>query len=495
MSVHKRNQVKSFATALLSIVAAAPLAAAPSVDMVRQGVVLDGVTVIDTRTGAARPNSAVWIQGERIVKVAPAHSFKVARTARRVSLPGRFVVPGYNDMHAHNLNSASPATSLPLMLASGITGFRQMAGSPELLAARASGKPILPPESPALLAMPGAILIPGASATAEWMRAEVRRQKQQGADFIKIADAGREAYLAAIDEARLNGLPIAGHLVPSVTIREAAGHGMTSVEHLGPGISVLLSCSRDEDALRRILSSAPEPAEAPANAAPEEWKRLLANPMAQLPPPAIRLIARTVATFDEAKCRTLARDLAAGTMWQVPTLARLEAMEIGDGPSLRDNPDNKYVPAESRALWNSVGDAFSRRMAAGDRETLRNLFELQLKVTKLFDEAGVKMLAGTDFGGGWLPPASLHHEFDLLARAGIPPLRILQMTTIDAARFLGRERTMGAVEPGMAADLVVLDANPLAAAGNLHGIAAVMRAGRLYMRAELDTLKRRSTPR
>lgn len=493
--MRKKCRIKTFTSVLLSMVAASPLTAAPHIEIVRQGLVLDRVTVIDTRTGATKPDSAVWIQGGRILKVAPARSFKVAGTARRVSLPGRFVVPGYNDMHAHNLNSASPATSLPLMLASGITGFRQMAGSPELLAARASAKPILPPESPALLAMPGAILIPGSSATAEWMRAEVRNQKRQGADFIKIADAGRDAYMAAIDEARLNGIPIAGHLLPTVTVREAAKQGMTSVEHLGPGISVLLSCSRDEDALRRIISSVPEPAEAPANATPDMWMRILANPMAQLPPPAIRLMARTVATFDEEKCRTLARDLAAGPMWQVPTLARLEAMEIGDGPAFRDNPDNKYVPAESRTLWNSVGDAFSSRMSPSDRETLRNLFELQLKVTKLFDEAGVKMMAGTDFGGGWLPPASLHHEFDLLARAGIPPLHILQMTTIDAARFLGREKTMGAVEPGMVADLVVLNANPLAAAKNLHGIAAVVRAGRLYMRAELDALKQRSIPR
>lgn len=482
-------------TVLLSMVAVAPLAAAPRSEIVRQGLVLDGVTVIDTRTGAAKPNRAVWVQGERIVKVAPAHSLTVARTARRVALPGKFVVPGYNDMHAHNLNTASPATSLPIMLASGITGFRQMAGSPELLAARAAGKPVLPPESPALLAMPGTILIPGASATPEWMRTQIRLQKQQGADFIKIADANRDAYLAAIDEARSDGLPIAGHLVPSVTVKEAAEHGMSSVEHLGPGISVLLSCSRDEDVLRRIIASVPEPSESPADVAPDEWKRRLANPMLQLPPPAIKLMARTIATFDEAKCRALAHELAASTLWQVPTLARLEAMEIGDSPFFRNNPDNKYVPAESRALWNGVADAFSSRMAAGDRETLRNLFELQLKVTKLFDEAGVKMLAGTDFGGGWLPPTSLHHEFDLLARAGISPLRILQMTTIDAARFLGRGKTMGAVEPGMAADLVVLDANPLAAARNLHGIAAVVRAGRLYTRADLDALKQRSTPR
>lgn len=235
--------IRELTAVLLLSAASTAISATPSAERVNEGVVLDNVTVVDTRSGALQPKSAVWIRGEQIVKVASARSFIIARPARRVSLRGRFVVPGYNDMHAHNLNTDSPATSLPLMLASGITGFRQMAGSPELLAARAAGKPILPQESPALLSMPGSILIPGPSATAEWMRTQIGQQKQQGADFIKIADSRRDAFLAAIDEARNVGLPIAGHLVPSVTIKEAAERGMTSVEHIGPGVSVLLSCS------------------------------------------------------------------------------------------------------------------------------------------------------------------------------------------------------------------------------------------------------------
>nr|WP_243853692.1 amidohydrolase family protein [Sphingopyxis panaciterrae] len=160
----------------------------------------------------------------------------------------------------------------------------------------------------------------------------------------------------------------------------------------------------------------------------------------------------------------------------------------------RDNPDNKDVPAQSRKLWAEVGDDFTARVAPADRETLRELFEAQLKLTKIFDEAGVKMLAGTDFGGQWLTPTSLHHEFDLLARAGISPLRILQMTTLDAARFLGREQTMGTVEPEKAADMVLLQANPLTDSRNLHAIVGVIRSGHFYSRADLDALKRRATP-
>jgi len=115
---------------------------------------------------------------------------------------------------------------------------------------------------------------------------------------------------------------------------------------------------------------------------------------------------------------------------------------------------------------------------------------LQLKLVTLFDRAGVKMLAGDDMGGAqWIVPGiGLHQEFDLLEAAGLAPLRVLQMTTLDGAEFLGREARMGTVEAGRNANLVLLDANPIASVHNLHGIHAVVRDGRYYSRADLDEL-------
>lgn len=80
-------------------------------------------------------------------------------------------------------------------------------------------------------------------------------------------------------------------------------------------------------------------------------------------------------------------------------------------------------------------------------------------------------------------------EFDELARAGLPPLRILQMTTSDAADFLAAADVMGSVAPGKYADLVLLDGNPVESADHLHRISGVVRGGRYYPRAELDALK------
>ena len=220
---------------------------------------------------------------------------------------------------------------------------------------------------------------------------------------------------------------------------------------------------------------------------------MLANPMLLTPPPGFAVMRRVLATYYEAKCRAFARDVAASGTWMVPTLTRLEAMDLGDTPGLRDNPDLRYVSAASRALWRTVGADFDTKLTPDQRRTLADLFAAQLRLARLFDAAGVKMMAGTDFGGGWIVPGfSLHREFDLLARAGVPPLRVLRMTTLDPAIFLHREATMGTVEAGRNADLVLLSGDPTASVANLHKIEGVVRGGRYLDRAELDAIEARA---
>lgn len=116
--------------------------------------------------------------------------------------------------------------------------------------------------------------------------------------------------------------------------------------------------------------------------------------------------------------------------------------------------------------------------------------DLAFRLVKAFDEAGVKMMTGTDYGGGWvIPGISLHQEFDLLERAGLSPLRILQMTTSRGAEFLQCQTKLGSVAEGKEANLVLLDANPLESVQNLHKIAGVVRGGRFYSPQQLDALK------
>lgn len=475
------------AAVILSLSGCASL---PERTSISEGLILDHVTIVDVRTGALAPDRAIVMDSGKIRSIVAAGSVGARGSARSVDGAGAFVVPGYNDMHAHNLNDASPETSLPLMLAHGITGFRQMAGVPEVLAKHAAGTLSLPPESPALLGMPGTVLAGPGVATPAGAKAEVDQQKALGADFIKAVDMPPAAFLAAADEAKAKGLPFSGHLPPNVTPGEAIAHGMDSIEHMGPTISLLLACSSDEQQIRATMFAAPPPGRAIDFAMdPAKLMRMLANPVLLTPPPGFALIDRVLATYDEKKCRGLARAFASSGTWIVPTLTRLEAMQLGNIPSLRDNPALRFVTAASLAIWREVGTDFDTRLSPAQRKTLSDLFDRQIAMTKLFDEEGVKMMAGTDFGGQWIVSGqSLHHEFDLLSRAGIAPLRILQMTTIDAALYLGREAGMGTVEAGKAADLVLLAADPTKDAAHLHGVRAVVRDGRYLGRTDLDAI-------
>jgi imidazolonepropionase-like amidohydrolase len=123
------------------------------------------------------------------------------------------------------------------------------------------------------------------------------------------------------------------------------------------------------------------------------------------------------------------------------------------------------------------------------RRTYSEAYDRQLELTRLLSDEGVRLLAGTD--GGWLsaPGLTLQQEFIELGRAGLSPLKILQMTTINAAEYLQRTGTMGTIEPGRDADLVLLEANPLDSVAHFSRIAGVVRAGRYLPRTQLDGLR------
>lgn len=484
----------------MSLVAAAlavpALATAQAPEPAGSDLLITGVTVVNTQDGSRRPGMAILVHDGRIARIARARGFPVSAGVRRIDAAGRFVVPGYLDMHAHPLNSPTPQAALSLMVTYGITGFRQMSGTPQLLAERRAGTLPLGPVAPELLATPGLVLAGKLAGDPAAASAQVDAQKAQGTDFIKVIDLRPPAFAAVAARATADGLPFLGHLPPGIDVRTAMRLGMRSIEHLGPNDTLLLSCSADEAAIRAGMATAAiaaPPPGIPLDRAQALVKRLTTNPMLTLTPPALARMQHVLDTYDDAKCQALAKDLAASSMWQVPTLVRLKTMELADDPSFARQYALRLVPGDDRRLWQELLGQFGTTLSPTGRATLRALWARQLKLVKLFDAAGVKMLAGTDLGGQWLVPGvSLHQEFDLLAEAGISPLRVLQMTTLDGARFLGRESTMGRVAVGRQADLVLLDGDPIASVANLHRIDAVVRGGTYYGRAELDAIAKRA---
>ena len=488
----------SIAPILLALGCHFAAAATPPRLVVDKGLVLEGVTVVDVKTGQLSRDMTVVVEDKKIVRIAPASSVAARGEAQTVDARGKYVVPGYLDMHAHPLNFADPTGQLKLMLANGVTGYRQMSGSPELLQARGAGK-LNFPDAPELLALPGTIFTDSLTPTPAAAVAEVHKQQAQGADFIKTVGLSSDNFYAAMKEAKAVSLPYAGHLPSDVDVRVAAP-GMRSIEHLGPGTVMMLSCSGDEANVRKFVSSthtAPPPQVGPTT--PERAamvERAIANPMIMTPPAQFAGLQRVIDTYDETRCKELAGEFFADGTWQVPTLIRLRTMGIANDPAYVNDPNLRFMPAATRQMWDQLAKQFSARISPENQAIYRKFFDMQLRFVKLMEDSGVPLLAGSDTGGSqWVIPGfSLHHEFDLFAQAGLTPLQVLQVATWNGAKFLGREGAMGSVEAGKNADLVLLDANPIADAANLHGIAGVVRAGVYYSPSALNRLKADALP-
>lgn len=461
-------------------------------------LILNGVTIVDPRSGQLAPGMSVLMQAGKIAEVAPAGAL-AALGAQVVDAHGKFVIPGLLDMHTHVLgHGGDPTSNLALLLANGITGFRQMAGSPELLAARRAGTLPLSAPAPAALQIPGSPLTPLNAWDSEAAIAAVREQKAQGADFVKCCASGGEVFRAAVTEGRKTGIPVLGHVPAEVDVLTAAKLGYRSIEHLGPSPGILVACSADEAALMQDPPKLPGVLKVVRFLpfAEELFERLLRKMVVntvliQRGSETTARLRRVIATFDEAKCRRVAAELAAHDTWVVPTLVRIRSSRLADDPRYASNPNLQFVAAETNRRWREVTEDFKKKVTAEEREVYRALYDLDLRLVKLLDEAGVKMLAGSDgTGAGWLVPGfALHEELDQLAAAGIAPLRVLQMATLNGAEYLGRSASMGTVEVGKDADLVLISANPIESVQALHDVHAVVRAGHYLGPEALESLK------
>ncbi|MGD0241627.1 MAG: amidohydrolase family protein [Streptosporangiaceae bacterium] len=459
-------------------------------------LVIRGVTVVDPRDGSLRPGQDVRIAGDLIASVADGAD--VPGGTQVIDATGQYLVPGFNDMHAHPLGAGDPSGGLDLMLAHGITGFRQMSGSDRMLRDRATGT-LVPAGAPRLLALPGTVLTPFNAGSAAAVVATVREQHELGADFIKAALVTSEVFYQAQRESRRLGIPVLGHLPNGIDVARASGDGVRSVEHLGPGLSLLACCSAQEQAVRDEVAASPAPR---MPAIPPLIRpllepvfarmigKLIINPVNRSRPADIAVLEHAASTFDQDAAAALAGRLARDGTWQVPTLIRSKTMHLCDDPAFRREPALRYMAPPTLKGWSQAAKKFSGFPAAA-RQTFRVGYDVMLSLTKILDEAGVPMLAGSDSGGAaWeVPGLALHQEFDELARAGLSPLRVLQLTTWNAAQFLDATDVMGTVAAGKHADLVLLDANPLESVDHLHRIRGVVRGGRYLGPADLDAVK------
>jgi imidazolonepropionase-like amidohydrolase len=429
-------------------------------------------TVVDA--DGYRPDQTIIVIGDRLAEVGSTKAITVPRGARIVDARGRFVIPGLWDMHVHT--TLLGADRLGVFVLNGVTGVRDLGGSPDSVsrwaADVAKGRRIGP-----RIVWSGLTLAGGSSGgphiaivqTEADGRRAVQANAKRGATFIKVwSSVPREAYLGAVDEARRAGLPVVGHLPVAVSLLEALDAGQRGFEHL---IGIPIALTKDEpDRLRKLRAA--------VAAAPSVGGQIGAMTEAD---------AAALSVLDPATAAAAFSAIAGHGAWVCPTLTDTRAYTIMRD-SLPVDPRLQFLPPPARDAW--VKEATG--MTDAEVATWTTLFQGSLRIVREMKRAGVRMLAGTDAGSTYdLPGFDLHTELVLLVRAGLTPLEALTAATRSAAEVAGWRDRAGLVKAGLAADLVVLEANPLAEIGNTRRIEGVIAGGRYWGRAELADLRRR----
>lgn len=424
-------------------------------------------TVIDPGPGTVRADQTVIIQGDHIAAVG---RVAVPTGARVIDASGQFIIPGLWDMHVHSsFGDWFPGgrdVILPLFVANGVTGVRDMGGDLAILqgwrdsiTAGTLVGPRMILSGPMLdgyladgksLRFPSSIPI----VTSDDAVRAVRTLAAQHADFIKVqSEVPHDAYLAAADEAHRQGLPIVGHIPWRVTLDEAIKAGQTSDEHL---MGLFEGCGAHEDQF------------------------IAGKGNLQL----------TLGSYEKARCDALIGRVAAAHMAQCPTLYWQKGETLLDLIDQDHQPLARYVPMSWRTgAWHQFSDAIMGDIKKDPLERRKEYWHRNLTMTGALYHAGVLLLAGTDAAPGVfvVPGFSLHEELAEFVEAGLTPLDALRTATSNAAQFLKRD-DIGRVAAGARADLVILSANPVNDIHNTTRITTVVANGRVFDRADLSDL-------
>ena len=432
--------------------------AAPARAATPPGLIIENVTVLPMTGAAPIPNASVTVTNGRIAAIHPGPATR-PRGHTRIDASGKYLIPGLTDAHAHlesddvlryflaalkiDIQPQRVRTQDAVLpyLANGVLQLVNLSATPDGFAQKReieSGKALGPRIVSAAmidgLAHNWPVGMTRVARNAEEGRAAVRQAKADGYQMIKPYSAlDLESFTAIIDEARKLNLPVAGH-IPG---REK---GITE-KFLQPGFGMVAHA--EEFAQHTRL-------------------------------PDIAAIPRYV---EMAK--------ASGT-GLIATLSLDERLleAVRDPASLKARTDLGWLHPTARRVALEHNPYVARR-SPGFITALERIIAFNRVLVKAFADAGIPILTGTDSGvPGMAPGFSLHDEMAALVAAGLTNQQALTAATVAPGAWLKSQT--GTIAPGQHADLLLLDADPLADIANTRRISAIVMGGRYVARAELD---------
>lgn len=467
-------------TALALNILAATLISTPLASAADTAYAIRNVTLIDVKQGRALPHRTVIIHNDKILNIFDAPEGRPASSpptpdARPIppnttSIDGTnlFLIPGLTDAHVHYVD---PEGFGRLLIANGVTLVRETGNETSRvidIRDRLNNGSLAGPQ----MICTGAIVdgVPPvwpfseACDTPDEGRAAVQRLHAAGVNQIKVYSRLKpDVYAAVVDEARTLGLKATGHIPGVCDIDDAIAAGQACNEHFM--------------AFEKLIAKL-SPAEIPAEvlkqagiyAGMSAWGRM--------------------ATVDRAALQAELKKVAAAGMYQCPTIVVMAGIgSTAAGPHQQAGATNKpdprlaYIPASLRSFWDSPN--YQGGFATFAHAAVAPMQSMALECHK----AGVPLMIGTDLANPFVYPGfSVHDEMKLFADAGIPNADVLRSATITPATFFGLDASLGSIEIGKTASLVLLSANPLDDIANTTKITGVFNRGKYHDRKALDQL-------
>lgn len=439
--------------AVLLCLATTPLAAQST------PVAFTNVTVLPMDGDRRLTEQTVIVQDGRITAMGSAARTVVPAGATRIDGRGKFLMPGLAEMHAH-VPPGSPtqeqlADIMFLYVANGITTIRGMLGAPyqiQLKEQLASGAMLGPRFFPAAPSLNGT-----SAPTPEAGVALVRAAAATGYSLVKIhPGVSRATWDASVAEMKALGLTFGGHIPADVGLVHAMRSGIATIDH----VDGYLEAAVRDSAVYQMSGSQ---------------------------------LGDAIDAVDPMKFPALARMARDMNVWNVPTMYLWENFYNNrTAEELAALPEMAYVSQAQVTAWMNQkrGRALAdenQRMTPRRRERYLALRRAMLRVLA---EEGAPLLMGTDSPQMFnVPGFALHRELAVASDAGLTTYQVLESGTRNVGRYaresLRQPGDFGTVAVGQVADLVLLDADPIADLENLTRRSGVMVRGRWVSAAEI----------
>lgn len=283
---------------------------------------------------------------------------------------------------------------------------------------------------------------------AQALRAAIDAQAAQGVDFIKLYTGLSETQLAAgVAQAKLHNLPVIAHL-EDLSWQRGAELGVEHLVHAMPVSPALLPELQRKEYL--------------------EQRKPTTNHWAQW---------YAAVDFDAAEMTKLYATLAKQNVAVDPTLIVFYNAFFGNSAAVTEHAALDLAHPEVLENWRSFYH-FTIGWEEEDFALAATTWPKVLELVKRLHTEGVRLSVGTDLGNPWvIPGESYHQELQLLVAAGLTPMEVLQLATVNGAAVLGLSDQLGRIATGYQADFVVYQQDPSVAIENSRTITAVYQDG------------------